>query len=81
MQCIVSDSIYTERYLGLPTPEDNLQGYNDSDVTRLVEGFRGKQFYLLHGNADDNVHYLQAMELSRALELSDILFRQQVCVW
>jgi len=74
---IYYDSIYTERYMGLPTPEDNLQGYNDSDVTRLVEGFRGKQFYLLHGNADDNVHYLQAMELSRALELSNILFRQQ----
>lgn len=74
---IYYDSIYTERYMGLPTPEDNLGGYNDSDVTRLVEGFRGKQFYLLHGNADDNVHYLQAMVLSRALELSNILFRQQ----
>ena len=77
---MVSDSIYTERYMGLPTPEDNQQGYNESDVTRLVEGFRGKQFYLLHGNADDNVHYLQAMQLSRALELSNILFRQQVGV-
>ncbi|KDR23986.1 hypothetical protein L798_07923, partial [Zootermopsis nevadensis] len=75
---IYYDSIYTERYMGLPTPEDNLEGYNNSDVTRLVEGFRGKQFYLLHGNADDNVHYLQAMVLSRALELSNILFRQQV---
>jgi len=74
---IYYDSIYTERYMGLPTPEDNLQGYNDSDVTRLVEGFRGKQFYLLHGNADDNVHYLQAMALSKALELSNVLFRQQ----
>jgi hypothetical protein len=64
--------------MGLPTPEDNLEGYNNSDVTRIVEGFRGKEFYLLHGNADDNVHYLQAMVLSRALELSNILFRQQV---
>lgn len=74
---IYYDSIYTERYMGLPSLEDNQQGYNNSDVTRLVENFRGKQFYLLHGNADDNVHYLQAMELSRALELANILFRQQ----
>jgi hypothetical protein len=64
--------------MGLPSLEDNQRGYNNSDVTRLVENFRGKQFYLLHGNADDNVHYLQAMELSRALELANILFRQQV---
>lgn len=66
--------------MGLPSLEDNQQGYNNSDVTRLVENFRGKQFYLLHGNADDNVHYLQAMELSRALELANILFRQQVSI-
>ncbi|KAJ9585651.1 hypothetical protein L9F63_002551, partial [Diploptera punctata] len=74
---IYYDTIYTERYMGLPTEEDNLKGYDNADVTRLVTGFRGKQFYLLHGNADDNVHYIQAMMLSRALEVSNILFRQQ----
>ncbi|XP_069698609.1 venom dipeptidyl peptidase 4-like [Periplaneta americana] len=74
---IYYDSIYTERYMGQPRSDDNLYGYNDGDVTRLVEGFRHKQFYLLHGNADDNVHYLQAMVLSKALERATILFRQQ----
>lgn len=72
------DSIYTERYMGLPTLEDNQKGYNESDVTRRVENFRHKIFYLIHGNADDNVHYQQSMALSRAFETHDIMFYQQV---
>jgi len=71
------DTIYTERYMGLPTPDDNLYGYNASDVTNHIENFRTKKYYLIHGNADDNVHYQQSMILSRALEKADILFRQQ----
>ncbi|CAG7819153.1 unnamed protein product [Allacma fusca] len=71
------DTIYTERYMGLPTKEDNLANYNASDVTNHVENFRTKKYYLIHGNADDNVHYQQSMILSRALEKADILFRQQ----
>lgn len=64
--------------MGLPTPEDNLIGYNESDITRRVSNFKYKMFYLIHGNADDNVHYQQSMALARALETNDILFTQQV---
>jgi len=71
------DSIYTERYMGLPYPRDNLAGYNHTDLTLLAKKFDGKKFYLIHGNADDNVHYQQSMMLSKALERSDVLFRQQ----
>ncbi|KAK9306463.1 hypothetical protein QLX08_002845 [Tetragonisca angustula] len=74
---IYYDSLYTERFMGLPTPEDNLYGYNHSDVTRLVEGIRGKKFMLIHGTGDDNVHYQQAMALNRALVDKDIMFEQQ----
>jgi dipeptidyl-peptidase-4 len=74
---LLYDTIYTERYMGLPTPDDNLSAYNASDVTHYVSNFRNKKFYLVHGNADDNVHYQQSMILSRALERADILFRQQ----
>ena len=74
----LKDSIYTERYMGLPTPGDNEIGYVESDVCRMAENFRNKKFYLVHGTADDNVHYQQAMMLSRALEAADVLFRQQV---
>jgi len=72
------DTIYTERYMGLPTEEDNWANYNASSVMNHIENFRNKQFLLIHGNADDNVHYQQSMMLTRALERADIMFNQLV---
>ncbi|XP_071514680.1 venom dipeptidyl peptidase 4 isoform X3 [Panulirus ornatus] len=74
---IYYDTVYTERYMGLPTSDDNVAAYELSDVTRNVSNFRNKEFFLIHGTADDNVHYQQSMMLSRALEVEDILFRSQ----
>ncbi|OXA53843.1 Venom dipeptidyl peptidase 4 [Folsomia candida] len=68
------DTIYTEGYIGLPTPEDNWEGYNQSSVMPHLEGIANKEFLLIHGNADDNVHYQNSMMLARALEQADILF-------
>lgn len=62
--------------MGLPTPEDNLAGYNRRDITRRVEGIRGKKYMLIHGSGDDNVHYQQAMALAKSLEHNDIMFEQ-----
>ncbi|KAG5333282.1 VDPP4 peptidase, partial [Acromyrmex heyeri] len=73
---IYYDSIYTERLMGLPTPEDNLDGYNRTDISRLSEGIRGKKYMLIHGTGDDNVHYQQALALAKSLEHKDILFEQ-----
>lgn len=75
---IYYDSIYTERYMGLPTVEDNLAGYNVSDVNRRAEDMKKHKFLLIHGNADDNVHFQQSMVLSRALVTADIDFEQVV---
>ena len=75
---IYYDSIYTERYMGLPTAADNQAGYNNSDVCQKADKFKGKKFYLIHGTADDNVHYQQSLMLAKSLEAADVLFRQQV---
>ena len=48
---IYYDTIYTERYMGLPRPDDNLQGYQDSDVTAKADKFRNKKLLIVHGTA------------------------------
>jgi len=58
------DSIYTERYMGLP--KDNARGYDDNAPTGNVSKMRGK-FLLVHGTADDNVHFQNSVELVSAL--------------
>lgn len=62
--------------MGLPTVEDNLIGYERSDISRRSEGIRGKKYMLIHGTSDDNVHYQQAMALAKSLQHNDILFEQ-----
>ncbi|XP_055597026.1 venom dipeptidyl peptidase 4 [Uranotaenia lowii] len=70
------DSIYTERFMGMPTVEDNQVGYNRSDVSRYVDGMKNHMFLLIHGNADDNVHYQNSMVFVRALVDEDVEFEQ-----
>lgn len=72
----LSDSIYTERYMGLPSPLDNKLGYDNSRLSTMASSFNNKSYLLIHGTLDDNVHYQQAMALSRSLEVSDVPFKQ-----
>ncbi len=53
------DTIYQERYLGLP--QENPEAYRNSSPITYAEGLRGN-LLLVHGTADDNTHY-QAFEL------------------
>nr|XP_022918753.1 venom dipeptidyl peptidase 4 isoform X1 [Onthophagus taurus] len=71
------DSIYTERFMGLPTDLDNSLGYENAKLLNKYEGLRDKLYFLIHGTFDDNVHYQQSMLWSKVLEHQDILFRQQ----
>ena len=63
------------RYLGLPTRDDNLAGYQASDVTAKAKKLANKKYLMVHGTADDNVHYQQSMMLARAMEEADVLFK------
>lgn len=64
--------------MGLPTVNDNLQGYVKAQLLNKFEGLRDKKYFLVHGTLDDNVHYQQSMLWSKVLEHRDIIFRQQV---
>lgn len=54
------DSVYTERYMGLP--QDNGLGYDSNSPINHVEKLKGK-LLIVHGTADDNVHYQNSMEM------------------
>ena len=58
------DSIYTERYMGLP--KDHANGYDDNSPINHVDKLRGK-YLLVHGLADDNVHFQNSAEMVTAL--------------
>ncbi len=58
------DSVYTERFL--LTPQENPAGYDDNSPTNYANLLKGK-FLLIHGTADDNVHFQNSMEFSEAL--------------
>ena len=58
------DTIYTERFL--QTPQENPEGYDKNSPINFVHLMKGK-YLLIHGTADDNVHYQNAIEMAEAL--------------
>jgi dipeptidyl-peptidase-4 len=48
------DTIYQERYMGLPS--ENGEGYRLGSAITFADGLRGR-LLLVHGSGDDNVHY------------------------
>ncbi len=65
------DSAYIERYMGLP--QDNADGYDENSPINYVKKLKGK-YLLIHGSADDNVHFQNTVELVDALVQADKQF-------
>ena len=61
------DSIYQERYMGLPA--EDVKGYHDGSPINFAAGLQG-HLLIIHGSGDDNVHF-QGTELliNRLVEL------------
>ena len=60
------DTIYTEIYNGLP--QDNPKGYDDNSPLSHAEKLSERTHLLIiHGTADDNVHFQNSMEMCRKL--------------
>ncbi len=61
------DTIYQERYMGVP--QDNADGYRIGSPINFAEGLKGK-LLVVHGSGDDNVHYQGTERLvNRLVEL------------
>jgi len=55
------DTIYTERYIGLPDSVHE-ESYQESSPIKNVAGLKGK-LLIAHGSGDDNVHYSNTLAL------------------
>ena len=58
------DSIYTERYMGLPS--ENQEGYRKSSAVNFAANLHGKLLEV-HGTSDDNVHMQNTVQMVNAL--------------
>lgn len=58
------DTVYTERFMR--TPQENNGGYENNSPINFVKALKGN-YLLIHGSADDNVHYQNTMDMVSAL--------------
>lgn len=67
------DNVYTERFMR--TPQENPDGYDMNSPTTYANQLKGK-YLLIHGTADDNVHFQNAMELIKGLNEAGVEYDQ-----
>src|SRR5262245_7525837 len=58
------DTIYTERYMGLP--QDNAAGYDKGSPLTYAKNLKGR-LLIVHGSGDDNVHFQNTEAMVNAL--------------
>ena len=58
------DSVYTERYMR--KPQENPKGYDENSPINMAQDLSGRLF-IIHGSADDNVHYQNTVEFVEQL--------------
>jgi dipeptidyl-peptidase-4 len=65
------DNIYTERYM--QTPQENADGYDQNSPSTFAHKVKGN-YLLIHGTADDNVHFQNSMMMVKAMVDQGISF-------
>ncbi len=65
------DTIYTERYLGLPS--DNAEGYRASSAVEYADKLKAK-LLMVHNIEDDNVLFQNSLQMAEAFERFGKLF-------
>jgi dipeptidyl-peptidase-4 len=68
------DTVYTERFMR--TPKENKKGYDETSPLLLAKDLQGK-LLLIHGTADDNVHFKQSLDYAEALVQAGKQFEMQ----
>ncbi|MCX6592260.1 MAG: alpha/beta fold hydrolase [Acidobacteria bacterium] len=69
------DTIYTERYLGMP--QENESGYKDSSALTYAGNLKGK-LLLVHNFGDDNVLFQNSFQMADALQKAGKQFEMMI---
>jgi dipeptidyl-peptidase-4 len=69
------DTIYQERYVGLPQTDS--AAYRDASPINFAEGLTGN-LLVVHGSGDDNVHYQGTEQLINRLVAANKPFQMMV---
>ena len=69
------DTIYTERFMGLP--KNNSEGYDLNSPLNFAHLLEG-DYLLIHGSADDNVHLQNTMRMVEELIQEDKQFEWMI---
>jgi dipeptidyl-peptidase-4 len=69
------DNVYTERFMR--TPQVNADGYDNNSPSNFAKKLKGN-YFIIHGSADDNVHYQNSMEFINQLIKENKQFNQFV---
>jgi dipeptidyl aminopeptidase/acylaminoacyl peptidase len=70
--------VFSERYMGMPWPQDNFINYEKTDLTRKLSSLKGKTFLLVHGTIDKRVNIQHSMLLIKSLTEQGVQFKIQV---
>jgi dipeptidyl-peptidase 4 len=65
------DNIYTERFMR--TPLENGKNYDDNSPINHVDKIKGN-YLIIHGTADDNVHFQNSVEMVDAMQKKGIKY-------
>lgn len=65
------DTVYTERYMGLP--QDNAEGYDENAPLSHAGDIKGR-LLIVHGSADDNVHAQNTYEFTEKMVQAGVQF-------
>jgi dipeptidyl-peptidase 4 len=69
------DNIYTERFMR--TPQENAKGYDETAPINFVDQISGK-YLIIHGTADDNVHFQNSVQMVTALIKANVDFESVI---
>ncbi|CAD5122747.1 DgyrCDS11156 [Dimorphilus gyrociliatus] len=70
------DTTYSERYLGLY--KNNRDVYSIASALPKAKNFKEKKFLIIHGTADDNVHFIHTAKFMKALTNAEITYNAQI---